>query len=203
MAQAFGAKNGFTGKKVDTSDMGAKIQLRRWLLKRMGIEEAYVLDTCAGLGKVWEEMQKHVTVRQWTRCDIKPRRAGVLKLDATEAIERMPIGTFNVIDIDPYGEPWEPYLALLPRIAKPVAVFLTNCQLSMGNISITASEAIGIPRSWYADLPCAQELHVIANEIILSNTLKHAKVLHAAKVEKPGGMSVSYYGLGLGPITKV
>lgn len=191
--------------KVDNSALAAKIELRLWLLKRMGIKEAYVLDTCAGLGKIWDEMQKHVTVRQWTRCDIKPRRAGTLKLDATEAIERFPLETYNVVDIDPYGEPWDPYMALLKRLTKPTAVFLTYCERSgICTLSLAAGSAVNIPEGWNSDLPHSSDLAQYVGELVLRRTWDYADIFHSAKmrVEKGGGALATYYALGLRPIQK-
>lgn len=71
-----------TNKKTDNVSLASKVALRRWLLGRMGFTEVRVLDTCAELGKVWDAMSDHVQVRQWTRCDLKPRRPGPLALGA-------------------------------------------------------------------------------------------------------------------------
>jgi hypothetical protein len=167
----------------------------------MGIKEVYVLDTCAGLGKIWTAMEEKVTIRQWTRCDLKPRRAGVLRLDATEALEKFDLSLYNVIDIDPYGEPWEPFLAMLPRLTKPTAVFLTHCQLGIGSISLAAAQAVGIPQHWHRDLPHDPNVAEYVAAQILGRIWKHAEILHAAKVSiiKNGGSDVHYYALGLKP----
>ena len=201
-------------KTTDSSNMPSKVALRLWLLKKMGIKEAYVLDTCAGEGKIWEAMQEQdeITVRQWTRCDIKPRRNGVLKLDATDAIERMPLDTYNVIDIDPYGEPWEPYMALLERITKPTAVFLTCCQLGGRQpISTASCAAVGIPVEWASQIPRESALPRFVSERILNRTVEFVDVMHAGRMvldpdtniesgkAQHGRAYVTYYALGLKP----
>jgi len=201
-------------KSTDSSNIPSKVALRLWLLKKMGIKEVYVLDTCAGEGKIWEAMQKQdeITVRQWTRCDIKPRRNGVIKLDATDAIEQMPLDTYNVIDIDPYGEPWEPYLALLERITKPTAVFLTSCQLGGRQpMSIVSCEAVGIPATWAPQIPRESALPRFVSERILNQTVEYVDVMHAGRMvldpdtnvengrEQHGRAFVTYYALGLKP----
>jgi len=202
--------------KQDSSSTAAKIRLRRWLLDRMDIEEAYVLDACAGLGQIWEGMEEHVSLMQWTKCDIKPRRPGTLKLDATDAIERFPLETYNVVDIDPYGDPWEPYWALLPRIKKPTAVFLTHSfRLNVCQISYAVAEACGIPHDWMADLPHDGGLMRYMGAHMLSRTVDFVDVLHSAKmgVERGargkgsgGGLNnqtINYYALGLAPKKEV
>lgn len=98
-----------SSKKTDNVSLASKIAIRTWLLKRMGFRAVRVLDTCAGAGHVWRTMRDHVTVEAWCRCDIKPRTAGTLSMTATQAIRSLGMADFNVIDIDPYGEPWEPY----------------------------------------------------------------------------------------------
>ena len=198
--------------KEDSSSVAAKVRLRRWLLDRMGIEEAYVLDACAGLGQIWESMEDHVSIMQWTKCDIEPRRAGTLKIDATDAISRFPVETYNVVDIDPYGDPWVPYWALLPRITKPTAVFLTHSfRLNVTQVSKSLVEAAGIPIEWFPDIPHDGALARYLSERMLSRTVDFVDVLHSARMSVERGprgkgsgsglknQTVHYYALGLSP----
>lgn len=198
--------------KQDSSSTAAKVRLRRWLLDRMSIEDAYVLDACAGLGQIWESMEDHVNIMQWTKCDIAPRRVGTLKIDATNAIERFPIETYNVVDIDPFGDPWEPYWALLPRIKKPTAVFLTHSfRLNVTQVSRVLCESGGIPSEWFADIPHDGALVRFLAERLLSRTVDFVDVLHSARMSVERGprgkgagtglknQTVNYYALGLAP----
>src|SRR4051812_43717130 len=110
---------------TDNRSIPTKIELRKRLLADMGLTEVRVLDTCAGAGHIWSAMEDHVAIKQWVRCDLRPRQHGTLALSAVQAIQNLPLEQFNVVDIDPYGEPWEPYMALLARLTTPTAVFLT------------------------------------------------------------------------------
>src|SRR5262249_19333858 len=91
--------------KVDNRSLRQKIALRRWLLGEMRFTTVHVADACAGAGTIWETMREHVTVAQWVRSDVKPRQVGTLRLSAAQMIGALPLDSFNVIDIDPYGEP--------------------------------------------------------------------------------------------------
>jgi len=183
-----------SGVKTDNASLPTKVAIRRWLLDRMQFRDAYVLDTCAGLGKVWDAMEDHVTIRQWTRCDVKPRRAGTLALPAIEAVKRFDLSLFNVIDIDPYGEPFEPYRVVLERLQRPTAVFLTHGHVMNAQVSKANLTAAGIPDGW--QVPRTPALSAFIAQQNIEGTWKHATILHAAKVALP---RVTYYALGVQP----
>lgn len=187
--------------KTDNASITTKIAIRRWLLDRMDITEARVLDTCCGLGKIWTAMEEHVTIRQWTRCDVKPRRAGVLALDATTALQKFPLDVYNVIDIDPYGEPWEPFYVVLQRLTQPTAVFLTRGHTGVSGISMLAANIAGIPAEWHRLLPKTPKLADFVADNFLSHAWRHVNIEHAAvaRIQKSGGTSVTYYALALEP----
>lgn len=184
-------------KKVDNRSLRDKVELRRWLLGEMNLQAVRVLDTCAGAGKIWTAMRPHVTIDRWIRCDIKPRQLGTLRLTATQAVDSLPLDTFNVIDIDPYGEPWEPYLHALMRFRSLTAFFLTRGRVAnvvTSNISMIAS---GLPTEW--PVPRTPALAHFLDATVLSRTWDYAEILHSAAVELP---HVSYYALALRPHTR-
>jgi hypothetical protein len=182
-------------QKTDNRSLRSKLEMRRWLLGEMGITSARVLDACAGAGHIWQAMRAFVTVEQWVRSDLKPRQVGTLKLSATQAIQSLDIEQFNVIDIDPYGEPWEAYLAALPRLRQPVAMFLTRGRVQYTVASNAALAACGIPVGWR--VPHSERLATFLDGCLLSQTWAHANIRHAASVDL---RNVSYYALGLEPI---
>jgi hypothetical protein len=184
-----------SGKKTDNVSLATKIELRRWLLEQMAIREANVLDTCAGAGHVWTAMREHVTVARWIRCDTKPRQAGTLKMEALDAVKTLPLADFNVVDIDPYGEPWAPYRELLARLTRPVAVFLTHGHVMQSQVATANLEAVGIPQDW--DVPRTPDLSKFVAHTLLQQTWHRADILHAAQVHFP---RVTYYALGLRPL---
>lgn len=185
--------------QVDNRSLGSKIALRNWLLSRMNLSKVSVLDTCAGAGHVWAEMQKHVTVEKWIRCDVKPRQAGTLMIEATDAVKSLPIGDFNVVDIDPYGEPWGAYAELLPRITRPTAVFLTCGRMSLKLVSHAALAFAGVPSSWCQDLPRSAYVSDFVGQTILERTWQFVNIEHSATVHMPKN-NVQYYALGLSPL---
>ena len=181
--------------KTDNVSLASKVAIRCWLLDRLSITDAYVLDTCAGAGRVWAAMEDHVAIRQWTRCDVKPRGAGTLALSALDAVRRFPLDTYNVVDIDPYGEPWAPYRALLARLTRPVAVFLTHGHVRQSAIQSATLDAIGLPSSW--PVPRTPSLSAFVAQMQLEQTWRHADIQHAAQIRFP---RVTYYALGLAPM---
>ena len=182
-------------RKTDNRSLASKVALRRWLLKRMGFSEVRVLDTCAGLGHVWTAMEDHVTIQQWTRCDVKPRRPGTLALEALDAVKRFPLDVYNVIDIDPYCEPWAPYRAMLARLTQPTAVFLTHGHVMNAQVATANLQAVGLPADW--PIPRTPALSSFVAATILAETWARADIRHAARMDPSAG--VTYYALGLIP----
>lgn len=191
---------------TDNVSLATKVALRRWLLDRMKLRAVRVLDTCTGEGHVWRAMQEHCRLETWTRCDVKPRQSGVLKLEMLDAVRTLPVASFNVIDIDPYGEPFGPFLELLKRYAgqvgaQPIAVFLTHGHIDrFKHISHATLAAAGIPATWVPNLPRTPHLTAFLANRMLGQALDYARVEHAA-MSTPSGQ-VTYYALGLAPIAK-
>jgi hypothetical protein len=191
-------------KKVDNRSLEAKISLRMWLLNRMNITDVKVLDTCSGLGMIWSEMEKHVHISQWVKCDIKPRAGGngmTLKMSASQSLAVMDLSDFNVIDIDTYGEPWEPYRIMLSRLTKPVAVFLTHGRMVLGSdVTNSTKEAMKIPLDW--EIPQLPTMVDFVGQRCLEATWKYADIIHSGTIYSAPGQgraAVSYYALGLSP----
>lgn len=185
-------------KKTDNTSLASKLAIRRWLLGRMGVTQVDVLDTCAGVGHIWHAMKQHVTVRRWVRCDVKPRQAGTLKMTATDAVRSLPLADFNVIDIDPYGDPWEAYLAMLPRLMRPTAVFLTRGHAGVSRVALATISAAGIPTSWEPKLPRTPLLGEFLANRVLGHACRFTRVDHAGRI---GFQNVTYYALGLAPLS--
>lgn len=89
--------------------------------------------------------------------DKAPRLPGTLKGDITgdnSVLRRVPIADFDCIDIDTYGEPWEPWLRwVAPRLARErtTIVLLTCGRISLGggtSVSAFSKRLAGIPDDW-------------------------------------------------------
>jgi hypothetical protein len=202
------------GKKTDNRSLASKITLRRWLLDKMGItDDVRVLDTCSGAGLIWSKMEEHCHIAQWTRCDIKPRvdkssTKITLKMEASVAIRSLPVNDFNVIDIDPYGSPWDAYRALLLRLKVPMAVFLTHGQSGMRvlqSIDRSSLDAVGLPSEWIDPIKGMTGVQEIVTELCLAYTWRYAEIAHAGRISilsnfaRDGRREVHYYGLHLIP----
>jgi hypothetical protein len=186
---------------TDNSAMSTKLALRRWLLDRTGITEVRVLDCCAGAGRIWTAMEDFTTIRLWTKIDVKPRDMFTLKMKAEQAVVALPLADYNVVDIDPYGEPWAAYRALLKRLTSRMLVFLTVGDFR-GTISGAAIEVAGMPASWQPYLVRLDELTRLVSEINLRRTWDYAHIRQACKAELPHEhlkTHMIYYGLDLEP----
>jgi hypothetical protein len=188
----------------DHRSLRSKIALRRWLLQQMGLTDVSVLDACSGEGFIWAEMEKYVTIRRWVRTDIKPRSNGagqmVLKMSAAQAVASMDLSDFSVIDVDPYGEPWEAYRIILERFTQPTAVFLTHGRVAY-DVTDHTRDAMGIPRSWpIPQLPAVVDFIV---QRTLEETRRWARIDHAGTFATPpagGRAPVNYYALAIRPL---
>jgi len=182
-------------RKTDNRSLRHKVELRCWLLDAMHITDVRVLDTCAGAGVIWDAMRAHVSISRCIRSDIKPRRVGTLKLSAVDMIRAMPLDEFNVIDIDPYGEPWEAYLEVLARLRQPTAVFVTRGTVSWGVLTDAVLAHFGVPRHW--PIAQSQRLAAYVDDLVLRDTWHYADIRHASVLDLE---DVSYYALGLAPL---
>lgn len=191
---------------IDNRSLHSKVKLRRYLLERLGwTDDVRVLDACTGKGLIWTEMEQHVTIKRWTRCDIKPEPGAengtVLRLSAVQSLSNMDLADFNVIDIDTYGEPWSAYHVLLQRFTTPMAVFLTYGRMVSGRgASDWLKEAVGIPRDW--NIPRVPQVTDFIGETFLKRTWEYADITHSyINYSHPGHArsAVSYYALALTP----
>lgn len=192
--------------KVDNRSLTSKVTIRKWLIDQLGLTDVRVLDLCTGTGAVWSEMEKHCSISRWTKIDKNVRAPGTLKMDATLAAKSLPLTEYNIIDIDPYGDPWDIYLAVLPRITQRIGVVVTNGHVRENFATHATLGRLGIPSSW--DTPENPLPHIPAQFIadrILEQTWKYVNILHAAAIhfQSRGPSGVSYYALALEPIPLV
>lgn len=135
-------------KKTDNHDPRAKLDLRRYFLRKYHVDDpARVLDCCQGSGILWNRLREEFPVASYWGLDVKPKK-GRLKLDSVRVLAQ-PGWDQNVVDCDTYGAPWDHWLALLPNVTKPLTVFLTD-----GWCNVTAMTCHGFVRSALG-LPCA------------------------------------------------
>jgi hypothetical protein len=181
--------------RTDNNSLGKKLGLRLHVLKEMGIQRLRVLDLCAGKGLVWSEMAKHYAIDSYTPVDEKPRLAGSIKFKLSERLlEGFDLQFYNVIDIDPYGEPWLGWCNVYPRIAQRTAVFLTVGNLFPVNPSTAVLETLGIPKDW--NIPKSRGLTTLAEKHLICQPNPSTRIVKAWRILKA---HVSYYGLIVEP----
>lgn len=118
-------------KKTDNSNLSAKLELRRYFLRKYHATDLpHVLDCCQGSGVIWSELRKEFELGSYWGVDLKPKR-GRLRLDSSRILAQ-PGWAQNVIDIDTYGSPWKHWTVMLPNVTRPITVFLTIGQSKKG-----------------------------------------------------------------------
>lgn len=181
---------------TDNKSLASKIAIRLETLKRAGLQQQplRVLDLCAGAGRIWSEMRRHVNVEAYTPVDREPRLAGTIGgdvMDRRVVISLRP-ETYNVIDVDTYGEPWVPWSYCAERLTQRTAVFLTHgCAGTAPGLSSYAWRAMGIPPEWK---PPKKLLLVYLSELYCLNVSRGSVRLALALRSRPSAR-VSYWGL--------
>ena len=86
------------GKKTDNSNTKAKLELRRYMLRKYNADEpAHVMDCCQGGGRLWRTLRNEFQVASYWGIDVK-RKAGRIKVDSSRILAQ-PGGRANVVDI--------------------------------------------------------------------------------------------------------
>jgi hypothetical protein len=181
--------------KTDNRRLDLKLQLRRMVLEYLDLRQVAVLDLCAGSGEVWRSMRQFVKVGEYVPVDISPRMPGTLHGDVMDPrfLSAFDLSRFSVVDIDTYGEPWQPWRHVFERLTRRTAVFLTHGAVSSpggANISTFAREALGIPKAW--EVPMKRELALFAAKYLLLGPSPGKTIEKGWKVALE---NVSYYGL--------
>jgi len=121
-------------RKVDNSNMAAKLSLRRYGLDkyRGGGASADVFDCCQGSGEIWKAIKR--PIKSYWGVDVKKGNRRI-----TVKAERV-VGNVNAntFDIDTYGSPLSIFRTLVQNTKqKDLLVYATSCNPlgSIGNIS--------------------------------------------------------------------
>jgi hypothetical protein len=117
-------------KKTDNHNLPAKLELRRYFLRKYHSAPLSVLDCCQATGRIWSALRDEFATTDYWGVDLKPHK-GRLKIDSVRILDQ-PGWTQNVIDIDAYGSPWKHYFALLRNCRHDVTVFLTIGMVKIG-----------------------------------------------------------------------
>lgn len=190
-------------KRVDNHNAGAKLALRRHFLDKYHADGRFsVFDACQGSGTLWKELRPWYPCDYWG-VDLKPK-PGRLEADSIRLLEAGV--TADVIDVDAYGSPWRHYNALLPNVAAPVTVFLTEGMVWNGGLNVPAEilDATGLR------LPTLQVPRALAVRTVMPDSWKYAisgarkhglRVAEIVESMNKGG-SARYFGVRLEPEAK-
>ena len=119
-------------EKVDNKDPTAKLDLRRYFLRKYHADgTANVLDCCQGSALLWRKLRSEFDIRSYWGMDLKPKK-GRLKLDSRKLLAQRGWSQ-NVVDIDTYGSPWSHWQGVMENAIGPCSIFLT-----IGNQANTA-----------------------------------------------------------------
>ncbi len=131
-------------RKRDNSSLPLKLALRREALAACKRKPPFVLDAFAGLGEMHRALYSDLN---GVAIDNDPNRAGLLPFarptwtcldaDAVSAIENGLLAQydFDLIDLDPYGNPWPAVLAVIASIRREVVLIVTDGMRSKIRIS--------------------------------------------------------------------
>jgi hypothetical protein len=181
--------------KTDNSNLHAKLELRRYFLRKYHSNyPPRVLDCCQGEGIIWKHLRQEFQIAGYWGVDIKEKR-GRLKIDSKRILQQAGWPQ-NVVDIDTYGSPWKHWMAMLPNVKKSTTVFLTIGQWQMGTDSFIL-KALGLNK---ITVPpgIACKLHGLALTPLLTKAYDHDITLREA-VEAVSIGRVRYIGVHLEP----
>ena len=143
-----------TYQKADNSHSGAKIALRLALVDGLKQKNLRVLDAYSGTGFLWKQVRAARPDVEFAMTNIEKKKNGRLDAihgDNVRIMPSLPLGEFDIIDLDAYGIPTE-QLALVAAAAPHVPVLVTCISASVGTVPYAMLEAAGIPSQWERDV---------------------------------------------------
>jgi hypothetical protein len=188
-------------KKTDNSHPHAKLELRRYMLRKYHSDgqPLHVLDCCQGEGYLWTQLRKEFPIATYLGLDIKPRR-GRLRMDSSRYLAQ-PGWPQNIVDIDTYGAPWRHWFAMLPHLRTAVTVFLTIGQSVQGGscLETHCRQALGLQNMHRIPAAIAQKLNEFAISYCLTRGYDYVKIIEAVEaICHPAGHA-RYFGIRLEP----
>lgn len=183
--------------KTDNHNLPAKLDLRRYFLRRYHQQPFSVFDACQGNAKIWTKLRKEFPVSRYWGVD-HIRKAGRLKIDSSRVLAQSG-WTDDVIDVDTYGEPWTHWLGILKNMQSEATIFLTISKpkpmAGIASLSRLAMEAIGLSIKKVPPTLTAN-LSGLAADFLLSKALDKFNIIEAMEAQNPGG-NVRYIGIRL------
>ncbi len=185
--------------KTDNSDPEAKLELRRYFLRKYHAAEPPRVILAKEIEAVlWRALRKEFLLASYWGIDLKKQK-GRLCLDSVLVL-RQRGWSEEVIDVDTYGSPWKHWEALLPNVWQPTTVFLTIGVVRAGGgggLDRLAAKALGL-----GTLPVPQgiscKLHEVASTYLLTKSYDYGITLIEA-VEAVSAGNARYVGVRLEP----
>jgi len=158
--------------KTNNAKDNRKILLRKNHINN--IIESNVLELFCGDGVIKKKVYNEV--KKYTGVDIKDNGKNIVS-DAVDFVKSNDISNYDIIDIDPYGDPYT-VLINIKKIKKDVTFFITDglyTDLSMGNICKSIQLFTGMNQNRILK---ANRIHLILIKIIINKfAKKHSAVL--------------------------
>ena len=138
--------------KTDNSFLFDKVQLRLNHLPKE--DNINVLDCYAGDGVIWSNVKrqskKNISV---VSIEEKKREGVYLKGNNLKFLKTINLNSFNVIDLDAYGVPYEQLRIIFSKHPKNVVVFVTFIQSLYGGLPKRMLCDIGYSRTMVDKIP--------------------------------------------------
>lgn len=131
-------------KQTDNSYLEGKVQLRLDSLQHIKKDRVTVLEAFGGDGVIWslvkQRTEKKISI---LRIDKKPDKKGVyLRGDNLKFLKSIDLSSFDIIDLDAYGSPYNQLEIVFRRRYKGI-VHCTYIQTGMGQINKKLLERLG------------------------------------------------------------
>jgi len=184
--------------KTDNRHLDEKIKIRRYFLDKYPLKTYRVIDCCAGEQAIWGILRRHYPI-QYTGLDKNRVDSGVVKI-AAERWLRDVEWSADVLDIDPYGEPWPIYFAALENyMGEDLTVFLTNCNAPIKTVRLMSKSVrakLGIPEKW--KIWHSKKISDMATQACLSHVVDCGfEVVEAKKIVLPDRAEWCYMYMGM------
>jgi hypothetical protein len=186
--------------KTDNHNPKVKLDLRRYFLNKYHAENPpSVFDCCQGSAVMWTQLQKEFAVANYWGVDLKPKK-GRLKIDSVRILQQ-PGWSFDVIDVDTYGEPWKHWLQIVKNANKATTIFLTIAVIKMGgggNISNESMSILGIDKLPSAPQSFCGKMSALVPDWMLAKALEYSTITEAVEAVSDG--NARYIGVRFEPI---
>lgn len=182
-------------EKVDNANLPAKLDLRRYFLRKYHADAPPdVLDCCQGSGVLWTNLRREFPVRSYWGLDQKPK-PGRLQVDSARVVAQAGWSQ-NVVDVDTYGSPWKHWEGIVANLSRPTTVFLTIGHWGVGLTDKLVFEALGIPRR----TPPSIATKLSHTAVLYCITRHAARVRLVEIVEAASDGTARYLGVRLEPL---